>query len=316
MKFGAFVALFLFGLPSLASPSSAAETAFRIVNEDVSTQRRSLTVRIPQRIAEPQLLELAQQLQTGDPRTFSRTYINFVLPSMTADQGAWAIVLFSPEPKVSVLGLSRADEDQLVAEHAADKRPLLGSWLTSPPAMPGRLTIYSDHGKIFAEWRLRSGQKTTDELRDVVSKSQRRFDVIGGGYFVLSRSGDLEIWDNTIRIATAERIGLTPSAVAGHVPLSGRPLPTQSHEAVLAASMPKPATGSTQRRLPEAVVVFKHEDERNSTAEAVTVAKPVRKKTAKAQTVREPSRTHVATAVKSKTMTTGEEISAKISGRF
>jgi len=176
------------------------------VSEDISEQRRAVYVRVDRRVDEDDLLAIAAQVEAKGKKPFARTYVNFILPGMPVNQGAWASVLFSPEPKVLVHGLSRTDEELFLAEHRADTRSLLGSWLTSPPAAPGRLTIYSDHGKVYAEWRLRGGQKTVDELRDATLKSVRRFDVPGGGYYTLTRSGDLEIWDKTTLIATAERI--------------------------------------------------------------------------------------------------------------
>lgn len=180
--------------------------AYNPVSEDISEQRRAVYVRVDRRIDEEDLLRIAGQVEAKGKKAFARTYVNFILPGMPINQGAWASVLFSPEPKIMVHGLSRADEELFLSEHRADRRPLLGSWLTSPPAAPGRMTIYSDHGKVYAEWRLRGGQKTVDELRDSTTKTVRRFDVPGGGYYVLTRSGELEIWDKTTLIATAERI--------------------------------------------------------------------------------------------------------------
>ncbi|MEQ1695336.1 MAG: hypothetical protein ABL901_05775 [Hyphomicrobiaceae bacterium] len=180
--------------------------AYNSISEDLSEQRRAVYVRVDRRIDEDDLLRIASQIEARGKRPFARTYVNFILPGMPVNQGAWASVLFAPDPKVMVHGLSRSDEELFLSEHRADGRPLLGSWLTSPPAAPGRLTIYSDHGKVFAEWRLRGGQKTVDELHDSTVKSVRRFDVPGGGYYALTRSGELEIWDKTTLIATAERI--------------------------------------------------------------------------------------------------------------
>lgn len=174
------------------------------------------------------MLAIATDVLNKAKRSYARTYVSFLLPGMHINQGAWASVLFSPEPKVMIHGLSRADEEQFLAEHKADQRSLLGSWLTSPPAAPGRLTIYSDHGKVFAEWRLRGGQKTVDELRDSNVKGQRRFDVPGGGYYVLVRTGDLELWDKSNLIATAERIRPEYLAQPAAVALITKPTPPQA----------------------------------------------------------------------------------------
>lgn len=242
------------GLSGPARAETRELPAYNSVSEDISEQRRAVYVRVDRRIDEDDLLRIAGQIESRGKKTFARTYVNFILPGMPINQGAWASVLFAPEPKVMVHGLSRSDEELFLSEHRADKRPLLGSWLTSPPAAPGRLTIYSDHGKVFAEWRLRSGQKTVDELHDTTAKSVRRFDVTGGGYYVLTRSGELEIWDKTTLIATAERIrpdylALPPMASNRHaaparVQVAAKPDVVAKAPAALPSSPVQPEQGA------------------------------------------------------------------------
>ncbi|MFX8195635.1 hypothetical protein ABTL19_19605, partial [Acinetobacter baumannii] len=84
---------------------------------------------------------------------------------------------------------------------------------------PGRLTIFSDDGKIFGEWRLRNGQRTVDELIDVSTRAERRFEVLGGSTYVLARSGDLEIRERSSLVAIAERIRPTYLALSTAVAL-------------------------------------------------------------------------------------------------
>ena len=225
---------------SRASAESAPLPPHNTASEDISEQRRLVSVRIERRLTEPELLRIGEAIRVREKRQFSRTQIGFFLPGMALQQGAWASVTFSSESKVSVHGLRREDEDVLLAEHRADTRPLLGSWLTSPPAAPGRLTIYSDQGRIYAEWRLRNGQRTVDELTDSTSKSVRRFDVSGGGFYVLAKSGDLEIWDKLTLIATAERIRPEHLALPAAVAL-GAASPPSSSFASTAPNSQRPA---------------------------------------------------------------------------
>jgi hypothetical protein len=186
--------------------SVPAPVAHHIFSEDVTEQRRSVYVRLDQRIEEADVTRLAYALRDKAKRAYPRTHVNFFLPGMDIGHGAWASVLFSPEARTMIHGLRRDEEELFLAEHRADKRPLLGSWLTSPPAAAGRLTIYSERGKVYAEWRLRSGLKSVDELHDGTVKGTRRFDVPGAGYYILTKSGDLEIWDKTTLVGVGERI--------------------------------------------------------------------------------------------------------------
>ena len=310
--------------------------AFNVVSEDLSEQRRSVFVRLERRLDEAELLLMGEAIKARGKRAFARTQVNYFLPGMPLNQGPWANVLFSNDAKVQVQGLRREDEDLFMAEHRADRRPMLGSWLTSPPAAPGRLTIYSDQGRIFAEWRLRGGQKTVDELQDGIAKTGRRFDVIGGGYYVLTRSGELEIWDKTTLVATAERIRpehlALPQAVAlgpkpatpaiATAPAARQPAaapamvssPVQP-EPKVAASVPAaaPAGPSVAVAVPPETAVPEPTAEL-APEPAGPKTKP--KKQAKAKSRNTPSATVQKAEKRSKTPTPGEQIAAKLSGRY
>lgn len=322
---------------------------YNAVSEEFSEQRRAVYVRVERRIDEDDLLRIAAQVEARGKKPFARTYVNFILPGMPVNQGAWASVLFAPEPKVMVHGLSRSDEEMFLSEHRADTRPLLGSWLTSPPAAPGRLTIYSDHGKVFAEWRLRGGQKTVDELRDTTTKSARRFDVPGGGYYVLTRSGELEIWDKSTLIATAERIRpeyLALPAIASNkhtspVRVAGRPtaaasqgsetLPSSPVQPELAAA---PVRAASSTSAPAAVPAPASAVPQSTPAELAVAAtdlakvpkvielelvepKAKAKKQAKSKPRQNKSAApKVAAVSKVREMTTGDMVSAKIAGKM
>ena len=319
--------------PVAATLPSSDLPAYTAVSEDISEQRRAVYVRVERRVDESDLLAIAAQVEGKAKKPFARTYVNFILPGMPVNQAAWASVLFAPEPKLMVHGLSRSDEALFYAEHQADRRFLLGSWLTSPPAAPGRLTIYADHGKVFAEWRLRSGQKTVDELRDSTVKATRRFDVPGGGYYVLTRSGDLEIWEKTALIATAERIRVEQGSPL--MPVASRPTPSRVASAQSAPSMSRlaglampaerpmqmiaSAPDLAQAPLPPVVVVIpppRLKDGQIAGAQGAVMADPHDAKSKAKKTAKAKSRQKVASASRSRDLNTGETIAAKISGRL
>ncbi len=246
---------------AVLSTSAVAEPApvFNIISEEASGLRRSLAVRLERRLDEVTLMNIATTLKARSTREVAKTQISFFLPGMVLNQGAWANVLFAPDPRLVVSGLRLEDEELLSAEFKADTRSMLGSWLTSPPAPAGRLTIYSDHGRIFAEWRLRSGLKTVEELREANVGKVRRFDMSGGGYYVLTKSGDIEIWDQTTLIAVGERLRIEPDAraVASRVAPAGRSALGGANVAALSGTakppeqlVPAPAIVAGERALP------------------------------------------------------------------
>jgi hypothetical protein len=306
--------------PAAMIPATALP-AFNTISEDLSEQRRAVFVRLERRLAEADLLRVGEHIKDHAKRLFARTQVNYFLPGMPLTHGPWASIQFAPEPKIMVHGLRREDEELFLAEHQADHRSLLGAWLTSPPAAPGRLSIYSDRGRVYAEWRLRNGQKTLDELADTASKSGRRFDVQGGGYYILAKSGELEIWDKTTLIAVGERIRaehLTlPTAVAlgpklppviTTAPTAPRPA---ASEMVASPAQPEPTAAAGVAAVNP-----------GSTAQITTTQlepEPIDpkgrpKKPKKSRAVSQPS-PRPSRAQSSRDMTPGDQMAAKMSGR-
>ena len=94
----------------------------------------------------------------------------------------------------------------------SDRRDVIGAWLTSTPATPGRLTIFREGKRLYAEWRLRSGVTTKDELSETRVAAGRRYDIRSSAsedHFMVT-GGELEIRARGGRIAIAERIGPAP----------------------------------------------------------------------------------------------------------
>ncbi len=335
------------------SPASAQTRQllpYRAVSEDLSEQRRSVFVRIDRRLDDADLQAIAADVQARAKRSYARTQVNFILPGMPSNQSAWASVLFAPDAKILIHGLSRADEDVFLAEHKADRRSLLGSWLTSSPAPLGRLTIYSDHGKVFAEWRLRGGQKTVDELFDTTTKTVRRFDVPGGGYFVLTRAGELEIWDKTNLIATAERIRPEQLATPTVTATAGKGAVVAARPSLSAPSAANAMPSSPTQPEPRIAATLPAASSAGATALAATASPEPSRLAALSGTtasgthalplkpdavadapvngsMARKTKSHKASGsvkghtkgvvqARSKSPTTGDEISAKLAGRF
>lgn len=189
---------------------------FKIVSEDASAERRMVAVRLPGRLAEPELRRLAEDIQKRARASAPRTVVRFHLPGMPLDQTPWAVASFQPELKVAISGLKLEEEQLFKAEVQADRRQLVGAWLTSPPAIPGRLAIFRDKAKTFAEWRLRSGLKSVEELSESRVGRGRLYTVNGEGatHFLVTAAGELELREGETPIASGEPIALDQAAIA------------------------------------------------------------------------------------------------------
>lgn len=196
------------------SVANAAQTPSASLYEIVSEERRdsgaALAVRLQRRLSEVDLKGLADALRLKRPANKSRVEtVAFFLPGSSLSSHAWAVARFDPDARVTIAGLRREDEDAYRAVAANDQRMVIGVWLTSPPALPGMLTIFRDRDRrIFAEWRLRSGQKTLDEVHQSIGSHGKRYDIAasGGGYYLALWDGALQLGDGNAVIAVAERL--------------------------------------------------------------------------------------------------------------
>ncbi len=208
---------------------------------------------------------------------------------MTSDQAPWATATYQSELKIAISGLKLEEEELYLSELRNDRRQLVGAWLTSPPAVPGRLAIFRDKGKVFAEWRLRNGLKTVDELEESRVNRGRRYDVKGenAGHFVVTAAGTLELRDADKLIAVAERV--SPDKLVPQAPVSagtpGNPAtgaPTPQHAAPAALAGSGRAAGASDSRAASAA----DDEARAEAAAPVTASVPKSQPQAKKRVVR------------------------------
>lgn len=182
---------------------------YKVIAEEKTEANRTVDVRIDRRLDEAEVTAIANAIVNREPKPFTRTIVNFVLPLAKPGEPAWASASLVRELKVKIPGLRLDEERQFVAEARADRRDVIGHWLTSTPATPGRLTIYKENKRLYVEWRMRSGVRTRDEVTETRTSSGRRFDLKSAAnddHFVIVGNGDVEIRSKGAMIAVGERI--------------------------------------------------------------------------------------------------------------
>ena len=205
----------LLAVSALAAAAAEPVPAFQIVSEDGEVSARRIAVRMAQPLAEAALKAMADVISARQPKGTTVDVIRIYLPDMKLSETPWADVRPGQSMKITINGLRAGEIETYRAEAAADTRNVIGVWLTAAPAVPGRLTIWRDkNGKHFAEWRLRNGQKTTDELDENKVSRGRRFDirVSNGGYYLVAWNGALELGEKSTVIAVAERLTFDKAA--------------------------------------------------------------------------------------------------------
>lgn len=190
----------------------------KIVSVDGEPKSRKLSVRIDTRMTEKAIKDLAVGIAAKHKPGEAIATIAFYLPGHELTQAPWANARISGvNAEVSVMGLRAEEETAFRAEAETDTRDVVGVWLTSPPALPGKLTILrAQKGCFIAEWHLRSGQKTTDEVTMARVSRGYRYDVVGGdgAYYLATWSGPLQLGDATRTIALAEKLVIDKKPIA------------------------------------------------------------------------------------------------------
>ena len=193
-----------------AAPDSASDEPYRIAGDEATTEtsRRRVAVLLAKRMPESEIGRIADIVRAKEKTPFERTTVSFYLPRMKIGEGAWATATFNPALKISFIGLRLDEEQAAIAEAATDQRPRVGVWLTAPPAAAGRLTIYREGARTLAEWRLRNGDKSVEELVETRDPKGRRFATKTGGkdHYLLTWNGELELRDGQSVIATGEKL--------------------------------------------------------------------------------------------------------------
>lgn len=194
---------------TLWATAAAAAPAYQILSEDIQAGNRSISVRINGRLNEADLASLADTLQRQKAPEKAASHVKYYLPAMPLNDAPWAVVAYEPTHSVTINGLRLDEEEAFRAKVESDPRNIVGVWLTSPPAVPGKLTIWRETNRnIYAEWQLRNGTKTIDQLVETRSQRGRRYNIVGadGAYYLGLWNGALELGDKDNVIAIAERL--------------------------------------------------------------------------------------------------------------
>jgi hypothetical protein len=182
-----------------ASMPPGASAAYEVVADSGTNDKRIFAVQLERRVAEPELKRIAGEIRDSEAKSAITAIMMFYLPGMRVGHGVWAHVYYSPDPKVTIVGLTTAEEERLIGDVRRDNRSLIGAWLTASPAPVGKLTLYRERGRLFAEWALRDGARFTEEvLESTLPGGGWRYDRRDGGagdHMLLTTAGTLELRD-------------------------------------------------------------------------------------------------------------------------
>ena len=208
----------------VALPANTAATATLIAASGDAT-KRSFAVQLDRRETESNLLRIATEIRDDDAQPAASAVVMFYLPGMKVGHGVWAHAFFpksnetngaaaAADARLTIVGLTMADEERLTLDVRRDPRNLVGAWLTTAPAPVGKLSLFRDKGRLFAEWSIRDGRRFAEEVVETaLPGGDWRYDRRVGGagdHMLMTANGDLELRDRDDVATSTEVIKREP----------------------------------------------------------------------------------------------------------
>ena len=200
------------GKPEASATEIPANITYSIIDSSVKSGiKRTLNIRLNQKVSEGTLRAIALKLKSQDVRYYDRTFMTYYLPGMAVGAGAWATTHFDPDLEVRILGLTAEEEEKLVAEAAPPNREIIGCWLDESPIIASRITIFREDTKLFIERKFKDGSTFKKEIVARPSTVGKRFEDKeandSGEFDLIDSQGNLQLWSQNGLITTAKAIG-------------------------------------------------------------------------------------------------------------
>ena len=181
-------------------------------DKGTSTVKRSIDVRLDQRFTEAQLKEFAEALRKSDSRQYQRTFIAFYLPDMKIDAGAWATAIYDPALQIRILGLTKEEYEKLQAASSSTdtSERIVGRWLDDRPGLGNRIELIQKQDVFFIRYTYKDGSGSREKVErgsaSAGTRVARPSRKQAGEFYIISKKGDLEVWDREGRYYIAKKL--------------------------------------------------------------------------------------------------------------
>jgi hypothetical protein len=194
--------------PDRRTPTTTPLPGYSIISDtSLGRTKRSVDVRLDLPIDEPVLRRLAEVIHAQKPE-YDRTYICYWLPGMTVGTGAWATTHFDPDLDIQISAANTLDDPAPLPPTVHEN--LIGRWRDDRLYVSNTMTISKRSGVFYLSRLFEDGSRSEIMLREQSSDHGRRFDRIPtsrfGEYYVIAKTGELEMWDIEGLICTARRL--------------------------------------------------------------------------------------------------------------
>ena len=159
-------------LMSSAHGETVDGATYSVISDNIyRNAKRSIDVRLEQKVSEEALRAIAMKLKNIERVKYERTFIAYYLPDMKVGAGAWATSHFDPSLEVRILGLTAAEETTMTREAKSTSRDVVGIWMDDRPLIGATITIYRENAKLYLESKYKDGSGSTVEMNETRSSS-------------------------------------------------------------------------------------------------------------------------------------------------
>lgn len=191
-----------------AGPTEApSEVAFEIIGDDTfGASRRSVDVRLQERVSETVLATIAESIRDDAGQDFARTFIVYYLPGMEVDAGGWATTHFNPELEITVLG---SPAGTVITDGTCLTDDMVGRWITPDhPLSVAEYRLYQRDDNLMLETVYRDGSGTGNFDEMTMAGDELRYVTKGGSLyngvdFLMLSDRAIELWDDEGKWITA-----------------------------------------------------------------------------------------------------------------
>jgi len=194
------------------STSKSFSDLYSIISDKPSgTVKRSVDVRLKEKVSEETLEGIAKEIHDANPKDFERTFIVYYLPEQIVGAGGWATSHFNPTLEINILGLAKGSEAETAGGVKAGETEI-GRWEYSAP--PGFIVIALNSEKGVTIRRVFADGSSLDEETQATFKAD---EIVltpvelneAGDHWILDGDGNLRLMDNEGLIGKAVFSGET-----------------------------------------------------------------------------------------------------------
>jgi hypothetical protein len=201
MKIRSIIIIVIFSLFTVSAFSSD-KGFYRIVKDHKRPNiKRSVDVRINQRLTVEQLESIAFQIKESDYNSYKRTFILYYLPGQVIDSGAWASTHFNPTLDIQIFELSLSEYENLIKSAIKIKKQyLIGQWYESLGTLSRVVTLYKKGSKVIMHYQYKDGSKGNKEVTISPTNNGLKFEETKGNsfgeFYLINKDKYLESWDS------------------------------------------------------------------------------------------------------------------------